>query len=75
MSIKTVVISQFRNNDHAEAEQTQEQGPITFTEATSVFFHWPGTDKKSPTEARTGDIPNKHNFSFFGASLYTYFAK
>ena len=33
------------------------------------------TGQALTTEASTGDIPNKHNCSFFGVSLYTFFSK
>jgi hypothetical protein len=54
-----------RGNGDKKTDQSRAQKPPLHS----------STGQAQTTEARTGDIPNKHNRSFFAVPLYTYFGK
>ena len=54
-----------RQNGHKNTDQSRAQKPPLHSY----------TGQAQTTETSTGDIPNKHNCSFFVVSLYTHFSK
>lgn len=58
-------VTTLRRNGDKKTGQSRAQKPPLHS----------STVQAQTTEASTGDIPNKHNCSFFGVSLYTYFSQ
>jgi len=58
-------VSTLRRNADKNTEQSRAQKPPLHS----------STGQAQTAEASPGDIPNKHNCSFFGVSPYTYFGK